>query len=544
MIEPIHSTAWNNKEATIYKIGAKLLILVFLAVSLFPANPVLASSADSPANQQIEAIVAPCDQASFSSDSSESQNNIGSICDNSSPIPSPAQGRGAVDYYERLDQLNRAILLKDLELERFNIRFRKENNVQGRWRGPRYFLSSEGNAAATMAGLWVVVAVRTRAIRHPFVLALDPKGKIIQRRRGPLPEGLENGILPQFVGQCLGTAGGAIELGINYFHDYQSRAHGFEPGKAIKHVEAIKKELQALFAERNAVIAANKGKIPELHFQMSVTQGDVLKDLCDLAINEYSRFHVGVRRFRGFQDSLYMMDIAKNMSGAAGNIVAMYATHKRRTTANLTAGLLTLGSGALVFGSPIMARFIGKYIGDKTAHKLHFLLEGSEDADLAKLETDRAKLAGLLKQFNGADSNSDSFFTRVELMDSLNALSSKSTQKKLDLANRELRSATRAATENVTVGALAGGTKIALGTCVMIAGSHFWKRGIESNVIIDDGALAYGCGTSLAVVDNVRIQLKSEISRRRLAKQHLLPGQIFGDHLKVLDSIEAQLNTK
>ncbi|MBK7841309.1 MAG: hypothetical protein IPJ49_27225 [Candidatus Obscuribacter sp.] len=45
-----------------------------------------------------------------------------------------------------IEDCNRQILLKEIELERYSINFRKKNNVQGRYRGWRYFISQEANA--------------------------------------------------------------------------------------------------------------------------------------------------------------------------------------------------------------------------------------------------------------------------------------------------------------------------------------------------------------------------------------------------------------
>ncbi len=452
----------------------------------------------------------------------------------------PANSSTQEQFYSQLQNLNRRILLKDIELERFNVRFRSASSVQGRWRGPRYFLSQETNAAATMAGLWGALAVREEPIQHPLILNIDKKGKLTETQRAPSRIGIEETILPQLVGQGAGALGSAIELGINYFHDSQAKRKGLDRPTASKHVEGIKKEMAALFAERNALLASNASIITPAQQQLTVLEGNVLKDLCDLALNEYARFHISTHRNRTLQDSLYIIDVARNVVGIAGNVVALNGTQVRRRSYNGTAGILTFSSGFLALANPIASRLAGKIVSMHDERQLQKLQEGTEECDLAKLETDRAKLAELIKS-SQSDSQPDALFTQTIQLDALNQLDMQDHKKKLELALREVRAGTRAATENITVGALVGGSKMVLGITVMISGFRYYNRAIQSNNIIAAGLMTYGIGSSLAVGENIRIQAMNEINRRKLSRNNQLPSQIFAEHLKELDAIESRL---
>jgi hypothetical protein len=447
------------------------------------------------------------------------------------------------DFYQSLDRLNRQILIKDIELERFNINFRSANNVQGRWRGPRYFLTQEGNAAATAAGVLTAVMIRDEVIEHPYNFELNSKGKEIEVRRSTNRVGLEDSIYPQMIGQFLSVYGSSLELCINLFHDAQARSRGFAPKTAVKHVEKISANIKELFSQRQQLIASNTSKIPAAHILLAQAQGNVLQDLCDLALNEYSRFHVGARRFRAFQDSLYIFDIAKNATGAAGNIIGLYATAQPRSTANGPAGILTTMSASLVVAGPIASRFIGKVVGDRTRAKTASLTAQSESTDLRRLKDDRKDLARLISDAQQTSSGEDIFLSKMVELESYNQLSEEDHKRKLDLASAEIRAGTRAATQNVLAGTVVGGSKFGPGIGLLIGGFHFWKRPIQSNIVLCDGNLAYFCGSSLAVLDNARIQIRSELQRHELSKQHLLPGQILSEHMRRLDAIEHQLFT-
>ncbi|MBX9725363.1 MAG: hypothetical protein K2X81_28435, partial [Candidatus Obscuribacterales bacterium] len=182
----------------------------------------------------------------------------------------------------------------------------------------------------------------------------------------------------------------------------------------------------------------------------------------------------------------------------------------------------------------------GKIVSIHDEEKLKQLREGTEDIDLAKLEADRAKLAELIKKTQ-SNSQPDVLFTQTIQLDALNKLDMEDHKKKLELALREVRAGTRAATENISVGALVGGSKMVLGITVMISGFRYYNRAVQSNNIIAAGLMTYGVGSSLAVGENIRIQAMNEINRRKLSRNNQLPSQIFAEHLKELDAIESRL---
>jgi hypothetical protein len=444
-------------------------------------------------------------------------------------------------FYAELDRINRSILLKDIDLERFDVNFRNANNIQGRQRPRRYFITQEGNAAATLAGLITAVAVRERAIIQPFYATLDSSGKVVVNRRKPSRTGLEHALIPQIAGQWLGAAGGALELGINLYHEQVALKKGFDPDASRSYVESRKKDIHDLFAERERLLQDFSPRISETRLQLAKQQGLVLQDLCNLTLNEYARFKIGAQRFKAFQDSLYFFDILKNASGACGGMVALYSVSRRRPTANGPAGLLTTISAGTIMTGPIISRLTGKLVGMQTQHKLRGVVESSENANLEKLEADRDKLAQLLKQSRDLAPASDAFLSKAAELEALNDVNSASRQKKLAMATRELRAATRASTENVLTGTMVGASKFGPGIAIMVSGFHFYKHPVNSNFLICDGSIAYLCGSALSVADNLRIRVTREIQRHRLLKERLMPGQVLADHMKKLDEIEAQI---
>jgi len=441
-----------------------------------------------------------------------------------------------------LEPFNRQILLKEIELERFAINFRKMNNVQGRWRGWRYFLSQEANAGATAGGLVYQAVERQRVINIANEMFLDKNGKVSYRTRAANRAKLGAGLVPQIVGQTIGAAGSGLELGINFYHEYQARKAGYGPKPSIARVLSIRKEIEGLFAQRQA--AALAANLSDSDLEIAKAEEAVLKDITSMGLAEYVQFHVRAKRFRAFQDSLYVLDIAKNTVGAVGNVMNLKGLHERRPHYAGPGGILTLTSGILIIGTPILSRLYGKAVARMHEKSLTKVLEGIDKRDLHKLNDDRNKLLQLVaaRTDKGAISPQSCSAQTLALLSTYEQQSNLK-QCQLELASREIRDGTRAATENITVGTAVGGTKVTLGVCSMISGFRYAQQGHKGNSIFQAGTIAYASGSFLTVGDNIRLRIKDEWNRYRLGKKRQLPMQVLGDRLKALDAIESSLKT-
>lgn len=454
----------------------------------------------------------------------------------SESAPAPVVLRGQVSAIEAL---NRDILLKEIELERYAINFRKKNNVQGRWRGWRYFLSQEANAALTGSGLLYQALERQRIINVANDMVLDKNGKITYKQRTPIRARLENGLAPQMIGQIIGATGSSVELSINMFHEYQSRKAGYAPKEGIKRVLAMKAELEDLFERRRRLV--DSGTLSAEDRELALAEEKVLKDITAMGLHEYVAFHVGARRFRAFQDSLYVLDILKNSVGAVGNGINIKGLHENHPNFNGPGGICTFISGCLIVATPLVSRACGKVVGTMHSRALRGVTAGIPQCDLTTLEKDKEDLMHLVKARGVVSSDTCSAQT-LALLSSYERQSGL-RKGQLELATREIRSGTRSATENVIVGTGIGATKMSLGICLMRAGFVYQHFNHKANSVLQGGTIAYCVGSFVGVGDNIRLRVQDEINRYRLGKKRQLPMQVLGDRLKALDEIETSLKT-
>jgi len=422
-----------------------------------------------------------------------------------------------------VDDLTKQILLKEIELGRFNVHFKMEAARQGRWKGWRYFLSQESNAALTDAGLIVGIKERMGKIHRPKNLN---------------PHTLQHGLVPQAVGQTIGAAGSAWEFLVNEYHEVRAHQLGFSPGAAKKHVMQLRDEIDRLLAERDALVQIESAApLLTTHAAVDSAEGRVLRDIRDLNLVEYSQWHIGARRLLAFQQSLYLLDIAKNTTGAVGNWVAKHSIHVKRRTWNAPAGMLTTISGALIILTPLLSRATGMLVGSLHQHLIAGCTKDCLTRDVAQLDADLLKLQQLCQSPECA---------REQVASSVAHLAQYKTHDENFMTQyhqrtKEAHAGLLAASENIFTGAFVGGTKVATGVNLTVAGVKYTHSARITNSLIGSGTIAYCVGTSWALLDNPRIQLKREWVNYKLGKQHQLPGQMLKDRLNRLDQMEAAI---
>ena len=108
---------------------------------------------------------------------------------------------------KQIDELTRQILLKIVQLERFNIHYSMEVAKQGRWKGWRYAAFQEANAGMGLAGAIIGTANRGSHLRTPARV-----WTVVQQSACFIP----------MIGSIVGASAAALELGINEYHEYTS----------------------------------------------------------------------------------------------------------------------------------------------------------------------------------------------------------------------------------------------------------------------------------------------------------------------------------
>lgn len=458
------------------------------------------------------------------------------------PMINPDEGiddvEGDPEFEAKVHDLNCKILLREIEFAKFNILFRQQANVQGRWRGLRYFLSQETSIVMTASGLLGQVIARERSLAKTTRTVDPDTGQVIAKPRPLNRQAIERALASQMIGQQIGSLGALVELGINYYHSRQSKKNGFDRATALKKASAMRQELKALLSEREQLVES----VLMMPTQRAVLrfEGQVLRDICNLTFDEYRRFHINIARFRTLQNSLFIGDFLKASVGWPGNLIGIIGQAEKNPELSGPNGVCVATSGALVALNPIVSRGLGKLMEIQTRKKLNREFGSTEKQDLDDFEKDTKLLREALiihRQYgNGPMLACED---RMQLYETEDL----SRQKSVELALSEIKAGQRSATQNVATAQVVGQTKIANGIGLMLGGFTYPQNPRAGFPVTVDGQIAYMSGAYFGSLDNIRIQVQAEMARRRLKRQRLLPDQVFGDRMTALEELEKRVKS-
>lgn len=505
--------------------------------------------ADVPPFQQTETQESPADtslpivpaQAAPPSQSSASQSEV---VEKAEQLPQVREDEGIdeiagdPDFEAKVHALNCKILLKEIEFAKFNVHFRQQANVQGRWRGLRYFLSQETSAVMTGSGLLGQVIARERSLANTTRTVNKQTGQVVATPRPLNRRAIQRALASQMIGQQIGSLGALTELGINYYHSRQAKKNGYDRATALRKAAVMRQELKALLREREQLVDS----VLMMPTQREVLrlEGEVLKDICNLTFDEYRHFHINIARFRTVQNSLYAGDFLKNSVGWPGNLLGIIGQGSRNPHLAGPNGICVMTSGVLIALNPIVSRGLGKLMEVQTRKKLNREFGNTEKQDLDDFEKDTKLLRdALLRHRQYGNAPMLACEDRMELYETEDLCRRKS----FELGLQEIRAGQRTATQNIASAQIVGQTKIANGLGLMIAGFRYPRNTRANFPITVDGQIAYMCGSYFGAADNIRIQVQAEIARRRLKRQRLLPNQVYSDRLKALEELEKRVNS-
>ncbi len=434
------------------------------------------------------------------------------------------------DTIEQIEHLTKQVILKEIELEKFNLHYRKEVGKQGRWSGWRYATLQEANFCLNLASGIYSTSERSSHFKDPDKLS---------------PAKLERSNITSMVGYIIGASAGALELGITEFHDIQASRKGFSPKAAKAHVLSLKIEIDKLLIEREALLKIESAA-PLLHYHAAedLAEGKVLVDLRDLALLEYEKFHIGARRYVAFQKSLYFLDMTKYTCSAIGSFFAFLSQHRHDRKWNLRAGILDDIAGGLIIATPFLSRGIGVVEQEIQRHYIAPIVHDVQTRQIATLEADETVLEKLSQAITPNVDLANSPLKRMSMYRKENHYFESESERII----KQERAGKLTATQNMITGTFTGSTHLTGGilytSAGKIANGQTLRDSRVSNYNLGTAAIVSIPGNAVAILDTLRIQVQAEINRHKASRAGKLPAQLFAANLAQLDRLEQQLKTQ
>ncbi len=428
-----------------------------------------------------------------------------------------------------LEQITRSILHKQIELEKLNTHFRIETTLVGPWRQRRMFVYGESNASLTESGLITRLPVNFNLARKKIA-----KPPVDQKNRSRLVSATRQ----QLIGQLIGAGGDVFELGLNFVHYCSIKNRGFNPTGYRKQVRVLQGELDRLIDKRRSILDHSVNLSPnEIH--LARAEEKLLDELRDLSLLEYAQYLSATKRFWAFQNTAFLVDFAKNATGAAGNIVGLEANHRRRLHMVGSAFLLSTISGAIVMVTPMVGRVTGNLSGLAAARTASRELTHIQTTNAEIYLSDKDQFLRTLKDQTADTPYLSGLYKRKALYEKQEEIFLSAQQ----FLKRQRERARGTLTENIVFAALVGPPRIANGVLGMIGSWHYYNNSPDRNRLFAAGTTAYLAGTTFNMFETARVQAFIELQNRELAKTNLLPRQQFNHRLDLLENMD-QILTK
>jgi len=204
-----------------------------------------------------------------------------------------------------LESLTNQILLKEIALERFFMKYRTISIDDPKWRHSRYFWSQLA-AASGFLGTNIMTLVET--------------GKHLRS-----PQSVSNNVLKGasdlgLVSSAVEGASSGFELGSNTLMAMKHKRTHNDPETARKIFTERLKEIDALIAARSKLVETTRGKEG---FAIFETEGQVLKYSRDCCVYEFADIYSDAKSYQASQNVYYSLDVASSSLYVASFILSL-----------------------------------------------------------------------------------------------------------------------------------------------------------------------------------------------------------------------------
>lgn len=437
----------------------------------------------------------------------------------SEPLPFPAGaerqgGPGAVRA------LTRQIMLKEVELDRINLRFLLEYGRQPRFRPWRYFIARELIDGGNAAGFLAAAIEQSRHFRNPEEIS---------------PAVMKGSAVVLLAANILEPVASGFELASNAVTCIKHRRAGIDRKLVCARVIRLHAELDELFRERKRQVEQCAGLDSETK-EIFGAEESVLRDIRSFLSAEFVRSQSRPLRRVIDQNLYYFLNCATGILSALSAGVALRAADDERYNGPSLV-LLTL-AGATLASTPTVSNGTGIIIQRLTARRLGRKLGESDRPDLERLQASIVRLDSLLSAAKGRHLLSSG--TALQRL-SLYHLARRDFEANLHDEAERLAENDKVALQRWSTGTPIGGAVTANGILGSVAAYRCAQKPVTGNYLEFAGNVSALSGYSTAVLDNIYHRLKAVRYERRLRREGRIPRQRLEQRLAELDRIEGIL---
>lgn len=498
---------------------------------------------------------------------------------------SPCSAQDPSPPDRNIERLTNEILRKEIDLERFYLKYRAIGTKEPKFRRLRYFLLQVASSATTMGANVTFIKLAADSLKSKGVTDFgegdsernrddtNDAGDKPEAGEGTDPDAAEGTSQPQaapnqstsqsnqstdqsllnseeeqesnstvkkaMVAGLIGTIfdGGSscIELCSNGYTAIKNIMKKRNPGAAVNQVVFRIKEIDALSAERDKLIQNN----PDLKaIGIYRAEGRVLRSFRNWCLSEFADVYADVKSLQSSYNVYYLFDIIADSMYVASYILGLKSLDPGK--ARLGGPALQVGIVGDSFGisavpaSTVAYNWFYKFWRGKLKKKLQEELKESEDEA-------KAAMANLDKEIASTDLATLTAARSVQDRTAAYALWSSRYDRYIEKSMIELRHQGIVAEQSLISGPAISGSYLAQSITGAVAFYRKSRRAQSAANLALAGSIASTGGTASSLALTNWFLIDELLNRRKLRKNKQLPEQLLAERLKTLDELEAML---
>ncbi len=415
-------------------------------------------------------------------------------------------------------KLTDEILVKEIGMERYYLKYKILANEEPKLRELRYFLGQQASLGLFLGGDIVGLTDAAEHLSTPRNISIG---------------GLKSAVRVELIGSIIGGASSATELCSNGFIAWKNSKHKRNPGSALLAMKNTVQEIRTLLARRAELIGQEKSNPA---YNIYIAEGRLMQDYCDWCIYEFAKIYADAKSYQAGANVYYFLNTASNsLYGAAGGLALKGFDHPQYTSSSIVTAII--GDGISIVSAPAgliaqkcLKKHYFKMVYKKLSEKIYDVEMASDDSRLR-----------LHKYVEAADPNVldrvGPIKHRLEAYD----LWDQRYDDYMNQETKQLRRHDKIALQSVIYGPIISGTFLAQD----VLGAAAWygnrRRPKTANNLAFAGFITAGAGSAVGLTASTYYYVDEYLERRRLKREGNLPEQLLQKRLKTLDEVEAMI---
>lgn len=418
---------------------------------------------------------------------------------------------------DQIRALTRRIILKAIQIGKYNLQYRIEGTKQPKYRELRYGALQQASAVCGMTGSIIST--------HEFGANTNSPTSI---NRNQLRKAYNIGV----IGSAIGGGSSALELSSNLLRSLRNRSRDYDPASVVRFMKAAFAELDELLAEREQLVSTLTDTETK---RCLAAESRVMRQLRAYQLQSFLQHHCNMTEYRTNEDIFYLLNSGTGFLGVASAIYARKALTQNKFTG--TSAVLAVTAGSIATAAPAVATLGAKFSKYRTRRKAEKALGRPDTFDAPKFEKDLEEL----KLTSGKD---DTDLVRrigiyVRAGDKLDA--------SIQSETRVMREFNKVALQSNVLAPVIGGAFTASAITSLYAYYGVGRRAttlkqaktvVRYNYAASVTSLSAGAFT---VGTNGLLMALSLLYARKLEKEKNAPVMLLKDQLKYLDELEKQV---